>query len=192
MITGPTLQCNIKNSAQTLIESWRHSCVPIERMSWTDYFILQAYLISTRSLDARTRCGSVITSPEKDIVSTGYNSFIRNIKDDILPNSGPAKYDFMIHSEHNAILACARHGKSCKGAYIYITGLPCINCLQFIYQAGISKLYYLNHNTAHCTEGEQDKFDILAELMRNNLQVIKLEPSKILLEKIDTIQHLRV
>ena len=192
MTTMRTQRWNTEKTQDTLLKEWKETRIEVERMPWEEYFILQAYLVSIRSLDARTQCGAIIISPEKDVISTGYNSFIRNIKDNILPNSGPAKYDFMIHSEHNAILACARHGKSCKGAYIYVTSLPCINCLQFIYQAGISKLYYLNHNTAHCTEGEQDKFDILVSLMRNNLEVIKLEPSEILLEKIDTIQNLSV
>ncbi len=192
MTTMRTPLWNTETAQDTLLKEWKESRVEVERMSWEDYFILQAYLVSTRSLDARTRCGCVITSPEKDVLSTGYNSFIRNIKDNVLPNSGPAKYDFMIHSEHNAILACARHGKSCKGSYIYVTGPPCINCLQFIYQVGISKVYYLNHNIHSGFAKEKDKFDILVSLMRNNLEVIKLEPSKILLEKIDTIQNLSV
>lgn len=182
---------NIKKATPLLTE-WKESRIDVKRMSWNDTFILQAYFISRRSLDARTRCGAIITSPEKDPIATGYNSFIRNINDTILPNSGDAKYDFMIHAEHNAILACARYGKSCKGAYIYVTGLPCIKCLQLVYQAGISKLYYLNHNAPHCTKGEDIKFDILVSLMRENMEVIKLEPSEILLENIDIIQNLSV
>ena len=129
----PTQRWNIEKTQDILLKEWKDSRIEVGRMPWEEYFILQAYFVSNRSLDSRTRCGAIITSPEKDVISTGYNGFIRNIKDDVLPNSGPAKYDFMIHAEHNAILACARHGKSCKGSYIYVSGLPYINCLQFIY-----------------------------------------------------------
>jgi dCMP deaminase len=179
-------------AAKTTLKAWEKAHKDIKRSSWEEHFILQAYLASTRSLDARTRCGAVITSPEKDVIATGYNSFVRDIDDRVLPNSGDAKYDFMIHAEHNAVLACARHGKSCKGAHLYSTGRPCLNCLQFAYQAGVSKLYYLNHNFHKGFESETMKFNILVSLMQDNMRIIQIEPSEILLENIETIQNLRV
>lgn len=49
-----------------------------------------------------------------------------------------------IHAEMNAILQCCQHGLETKGAQIYVTMAPCINCAKMIFQAGINKVYYLN------------------------------------------------
>ena len=73
---------------------------------------------------------------------------MRGIDDSLLPNVRPEKYEFMIHSEISAILTCARQGRPTKGMTIYVTGMPCLRCLQYIHQAGIKKVIYGNH-TSH-------------------------------------------
>ena len=120
---------------------------PIKRPLWKDFMIGLAYFISTRSHDAQTQCGAVLCNDDNEIIATGYNGFVRGIDDKALPNTRPAKYDFMIHAEHNAILNCARQGKSTKGTTLYVTGMPCLFCLQYIHQAGIKKVIYSNQQT---------------------------------------------
>lgn len=178
----------LSENAKTQIFQWANSKVKVNRNSWDVDFILQAFLISNRSLDAQTKCGCILVR-DKTIIGTGYNSFIRNIDDSVLPNIRPDKYPFMIHAEHNAILNCAKNGISCNGAKAYITGPPCCSCLQYMYQAGISEIYFLNANKAEMTKNlEYDtQFEILSYLMKN-VKVVCIEPDEETLEKIKKIK----
>ncbi len=157
---------SLSHEANLTIASYQSYQAAVERNDWHTHFILEAYLASTRSLDSQTRCGCVIVR-DKTVISTGYNSFVRNIKDDVLPNVRPAKYPFMIHSEHNAILTCAKNGISTDGTSAYVTGPPCCNCLQYLYQAGIKEIYFPNNNKAEMTKNSDydTQFEILAHLM---------------------------
>jgi deoxycytidylate deaminase len=42
-----------------------------------------------------------------------------------------------------ALLACARSGRSARGATLYTTTFPCHNCTRHIIAAGISKVIYI-------------------------------------------------
>src|SRR5690606_20307070 len=116
-----------------------------------------------RSLDSQTQCGCVIVNQNNEVVSTGYNSFIRGVYDSCLPNLRPKKYPFLIHAEHNAILNCARQGKSTLNTHAYITARPCNNCFQYLWQAGVKYITYCNYSKVSMTSGQEDKdiFDVL-------------------------------
>lgn len=178
----------LSENAKTQIFQWANSKVKVNRNSWDVDFILQAFLISNRSLDAQTKCGCVLVR-DKTIIGTGYNSFIRNIDDSVLPNIRPDKYPFMIHAEHNAILNCAKNGISCEGATAYITGQPCSSCLQYMYQAGICKICYNNYEVPHMMQNKlfDAQFEILVSLMKN-LEVVTLDFDEETLEKIKKIK----
>lgn len=182
---------SLSPAAKKQIVEWRKEKKPVSRNDWHFHYILEAYLVSTRSLDAQTQCGCVLVR-NKRIIGSGYNSFIGDIKDDVLPNLRPGKYPFMIHSEHNAVLNCAKHGISCDGATAYVTGQPCFNCLQFMYQAGIRNIYYANRNMAVMSNNEeaQVKFEILAHLMPS-MSIYALDLTQEAEEKIQKIQSCR-
>ena len=63
-----------------------------EKPSWTDYLMSIALVASTRSEDAQTQHGCVITDEKKRIIGVGYNSFPRKMPDSKLPNLRPKKY----------------------------------------------------------------------------------------------------
>lgn len=128
----------------------------IERPNWNQIFLSEAILWSQRSLDPRTKCGCVLAR-SNTVISTGYNSFIRQINDLVLPIEAPAKYEYFIHAEHNAILNCARNGVSTLGAVAYITGQPCHKCLQFMWQAGIKAYVYTDYSKPHMIESKVNK-----------------------------------
>ena len=52
-------------------------------MRWVEYFQNLAHQIKLKSKDERTQIGAVIVGKDKEIVSTGYNSFPRGIDDNI-------------------------------------------------------------------------------------------------------------
>ena len=48
----------------------------------------------------------------------------------------------VLHAETNAIAKVAQSTESSKGATLFCTHLPCIECAKLIHQAGISNVYY--------------------------------------------------
>lgn len=48
-----------------------------------------------------------------------------------------------VHAEMEALLACARTGRSPRGATLYTTTFPCHNCCRHIIAAGIEKVYFV-------------------------------------------------
>jgi dCMP deaminase len=134
-----------------------------------------AYLVSQRSNDAQTKCGAVIVGKNNEILSTGYNGTIRNIDDNILPNLRPDKYMWMIHAEHNAILNCARNGIKLDGTTIYVTGPPCIYCLQYIYQVGISKIIHGSILTKGKYEENNVEKEIFFALTKDKLKIKEVD-----------------
>ena len=112
-------------------------------MNWVEYFRNLAHNVKLKSKDERTQVGAVIVGKGKEIVSTGYNSFPRGIKDNRKERQErPEKYFWFEHAERNAIYNAARIGVSTKGCTMYLTcGIPCADCARGIINAGISKIY---------------------------------------------------
>ena len=110
-------------------------------INWDEYFMTMAYLAAMKSKDESTHCGSVIVDNMNHIVSTGYNSFVRGINDDVPERQErPEKYMWFEHGERNAIYSAANKGISTRGCRIYVTGIPCADCARGIIQAGITKV----------------------------------------------------
>lgn len=124
----------------------------INRPSWHHTFMSIAYDIAKRSPDAQTKCGSVIVNKSNHIISVGYNGFVSNIDDDILPNTRPDKYDYMLHSELNALLNAE---SSVVGATIYVTSHPCLHCYQCLLQAKVTRVVF-NANTPNAVMVDKD------------------------------------
>jgi dCMP deaminase len=126
-----------------------------KKIAWDHFFLLEARLWSLRSHDPQTQCGCVLVGRDKTVISTGYNGFIADIDDESFPNLRPYKHPFMIHAEHNAILHCARNGIKSSGATAYVTGKPCNNCLQFLWQAGIYDIVYSDISMPKMIENDE-------------------------------------
>ena len=111
-------------------------------MNWNDYFLNIAQQVKLKSKDSRTQIGAVIVGIDKEIVSTGYNSFLRGINDDVEQRQErPEKYYWFEHAERNAIYNAARIGVSTKDCTIYLTcGIPCADCARGIINAGIRRI----------------------------------------------------
>lgn len=98
-----------------------------------------AWVVKNRSHDAETKHGCVITKDNK-IIGTGYNGWPSKID---LPENftrRPDKYCVMIHAEKNAI----RYATSpLAGSTIYVTGKPCVDCLEALSNASVSRIVAL-------------------------------------------------
>ena len=110
-----------------------------QRLSWDEYFIAIAYLISSRSPSIRLKVGSVIVKDNR-IISAGYNGYpagaphISIVRDNHEQNA--------IHSEQNAVSDAAKRGVSIDNSIIYVTHFPCINCAKTIISSGIKTVKY--------------------------------------------------
>ena len=80
-------------------------------MRWVEYFRELAHTVKKKSKDKNTQIGAVIVGTDKEIVSTGYNSFPRGINDGVSERQErPEKYHWFEHGERNAIYNAARIG----------------------------------------------------------------------------------
>ena len=119
-------------------------------MKWVEYFYKIADQIKEKSKDNHTKIGAVIVGKDKEIVSTGYNSFPRGIEDNKKERQErPEKYYWFEHAERNAIYNAALIGVSTKGCTMYLTcGIPCADCARGIINAGIIRIFAVRDGEA--------------------------------------------
>lgn len=157
------------------IQYWNeHSKCSIEPKDWDLIFLKQAYEWSQYTHDAETGHGAVLTTLDNRVISTGYNGFVKGIKDNVLPNKRPDKYPFFpLHAEINCLLDCARQGKSSNNTKIYVTGEPCLSCYQMLAQAGIVEIIYGNKSSHMLITDDNYKtnIEIFLWLMKDRLKV---------------------
>jgi dCMP deaminase len=145
---------------------------------------MMSIIISTRSDDAETKCGCVLTDSENTILSTGFNGFVRGADPNVLPNVRPFKYPFFLHSEHNAVLNCARMGKSTLNSIAYVSGQPCVACTQILIQSGCKKIFYTDWSKPKMCESEDTIRNVLKYL---NLIEITFVPLKNLIQNFENL-----
>jgi dCMP deaminase len=110
-------------------------------ISWDEYFMEVAKLISKRSSCIVKQFGAVITKNNR-ILSTGYNGTPSQF---LNCNEGGCerctlRIQGKIKSEANAIL---QNSKECENSILYVTGEPCIQCAKLILAVKISRVVYM-------------------------------------------------
>ena len=127
----------------------------MQRPDWDTYFMLQAEIAKLRSNCLSRRIGAVIVKDNRQI-ATGYNgtpSGIKNCFEGGCPRciarmNGNIKTGenlercLCTHAEANAIMQCALFGNagSTKGATMYSTLAPCIECSKMAISVGITRI----------------------------------------------------
>ena len=126
----------------------------LDTPSWDEYFYKIAQAVSEKSKDT-CPVGAVIVSTEDNdhvIVATGFNGPARGVLDlpERFADQGAAfkeKLRWVCHAEANAIFNAARLGVSPKSCTLYVTKFPCVGCSSAIVQAGLRRVYTLDHET---------------------------------------------
>ncbi|NUQ80072.1 MAG: dCMP deaminase family protein [Bacteroidetes bacterium] len=122
------------------------------RLSWEEYFLRIAEMVSERSTCNRAKIGAVIVR-DRSILATGYNGSPKGhphctdvgclIYTTTDPGGAAEENCFRtIHAEINAITQAAKNGTSIDGADIFITASPCYHCLKTLINCGIQRVYY--------------------------------------------------
>lgn len=123
-----------------------------EYLTWDEYFMANAILVSSRSKDPNNRVGACIVNSENKVLSVGYNGLPRGMDDDLFDWSSPGektgikkhiKDYYVVHAERNAILNYRGSLDDLKGSTLYVTWFPCTECTKEIIQVGIKKVVYL-------------------------------------------------
>jgi dCMP deaminase len=88
----------------------------------------------------RAQVGSLIVK-DGMIISDGFNGSPTGFSNDC-EDCNDNTHWYVLHSEANAILKCARNGVSCKDATIYLTHSPCKDCSKLILQSKLKRIVY--------------------------------------------------
>ena len=88
----------------------------------------------------RAKVGTLIVKNGM-IISDGFNGSPTGF-DNSCEDCDNNTHWYILHSEANAILKCAKNGVSCKDATIYLTHSPCKDCSKLIYQSAIKRVVY--------------------------------------------------
>lgn len=120
---------------------------PRTRPDWDSFYLAQAFIASSRSIDPNTQHGCIIVSKDNRILSSACNGPLRGVDDDKIPMNRPDKYSFIIHAEENAIIFYSGSNKDIEGGTAYVTGRPCHKCLRMLMQKGISRVVYSDMET---------------------------------------------
>lgn len=125
-----------------------------ERPSWDETFLSMARVTAMRSTCPRLSCGTVIVSPDNQVLATGYNGAVRGelhcTDAGCIMEGGHCVR--AVHSELNALLQCARLGVSAQGSTLYVTHRTCVRCAAAIVQVGVKRVVY---DSSYDTDGLQ-------------------------------------
>lgn len=137
----------LHEAVQTVLERAQY----FERPDWDEYFMDIARVVASRSNCVKRKVAAVVTK-DRRIISTGYNGTprgTRNCNEGGCPrcNSfapGGTRLDECLcsHGEENALTQAAYHGVSLRGATVYTTCSPCLQCTKMIINAGLVEVVY--------------------------------------------------
>lgn len=125
------------------------------RPSWDEYFMNMAKVAKERSNCLRMSVGAILVK-DKRIIATGYNGAPIGVKNCIdggcdrclkrekgkLGEGDQYELCLCLHAEQNSVLQSAYHGMSTKGATLYSTIAPCIQCAKALINAGVAEIFY--------------------------------------------------
>ena len=117
-------------------------------LDWDECFMGIAKILSLRSKYPSSQVGACIVSQDHRILSVGYNGTPNSIDDKDINWSSEnddimeIKNTWVVHAELNAILNFRGNTKDLEGSSIYVTFIPCIDCVKAIAQVGIKTVYY--------------------------------------------------
>lgn len=109
------------------------------RLSWDEYFINLAFLVSKRSACERLHVGCILVKDSR-MISAGYNGFLPKASHKSIIRDNHEQ--MTTHAEMNAICDCAKRGVNSNNSIAYITHYPCIICFKLLAASGIKQIKY--------------------------------------------------
>jgi dCMP deaminase len=103
-------------------------------------YLRMARIWAENSYCVRRKVGALIVK-ERMIISDGYNGTPTGFEN-ICEDDDDRTKAYVLHAEANAITKVAQSSNSSKGATLYTTASPCLECAKLIIQSGIVKVVY--------------------------------------------------
>lgn len=113
------------------------------RPSWDEYFMMTAKLAGVMGTCLKRRVGSVVVK-NKRVISTGFNGAPPGLPHCtevgcLIIEGESDSCNRILHSEHNAVL---QDSGNMEGASLYVSFLPCLNCMKTIISAKMGEIVY--------------------------------------------------
>lgn len=122
-----------------------------QRLSWPQYFMSIAMLVSERSTCMRRKVGAVAVK-EKRILATGYNGVPSGIvhcqvkgclrQKLNVPSGQRHEICRGLHAEQNVIIQAATYGINIARSTLFCTHFPCSVCAKMLINCNITHIYY--------------------------------------------------
>ena len=117
--------------------------------------IEQCLALAKASNCPRRTFGALLLDPDRNVIlMDGYNGGPRGggelcggdtcLRDTMGVQSGTRMEIGCHHAEMNVVCNCAASGAATKGAWLIVTGEPCMMCSKLIHHAGISRVYVVS------------------------------------------------
>ena len=113
------------------------------RLDRDEYFMQIAEVTAQRSTCSKLVVGAVAVKNNR-IVCTGYNGSPAGMPH--CSENGHLEVDdhciATVHAEMNCICQAAKMGISLEGSVLYVTHIPCFNCLKHLINVGVDEVVY--------------------------------------------------
>lgn len=111
-------------------------------MNRHEYLCAITRVVASKSTCPRARVGAVFTSPDGEILATGYNGAPRGMDhcDDVGCLVVDGHCVRSTHAEQNAIVQAAKRGTALRGSTLYVTHTPCAVCVKLLINLGVEKV----------------------------------------------------
>lgn len=107
--------------------------------SWDDYYMALTFIVASRSKDPSTQVGAIIVDDKSKPLGIGYNGAPQGILDREINWRRPDKYIFIDHAEINAMDHATGFPPGCT---IYVSAMPCPNCMRRIVAKRFKRTVY--------------------------------------------------
>ncbi|KAJ3078263.1 Cytidine and dCMP deaminase domain-containing protein 1 [Rhizoclosmatium hyalinum] len=113
--------------------------------SWARHAMVLAHIAAKRTDDPKLGVGSVFVDEEGRYFSVGWNGYPKKSQHLDYPQAGAddsveyeeLKYDYILHSEQNALLWRNPPGVRVKNSWVVVTKLPCDECSPMLFDNGL-------------------------------------------------------
>ena len=103
-------------------------------------YLRMARIWAENSYCRRRQVGALLVK-DKMVISDGYNGTPVGFENVCEDESGGTK-PYVLHAEANAITKVAQSNNSSRGATLYVTSSPCMECAKLIIQSGITRVVF--------------------------------------------------
>ncbi|KAJ3350865.1 Cytidine and dCMP deaminase domain-containing protein 1 [Entophlyctis luteolus] len=137
----------IRNSKSEISDTTNARTVNTQVPFWAHHAMVLAHIAAKRTDDMKLGVGSVLVDKTGKYFSVGWNGYPKKSQHLDYPRGGAddsmefeeLKYDYILHSEQNALLWRNPQGVHCTDGFVVATKMPCDECSPMLHDAGLRR-----------------------------------------------------